>query len=65
MRAVPTDNRARRWKPHPESQWELVYSCARGQVDWHSPDGKPRNASLVAVACSHQFCSPLCIVAIV
>lgn len=42
VRAVPNDNRGRRWKPQPESQWELVYSCARGQVDWNSPDGRAR-----------------------
>ncbi|KAL3143120.1 PSII 6.1 kDa protein [Trebouxia sp. C0009 RCD-2024] len=37
LRAVPNDSRARRWKPHPESQWELLYSCSRGQIDWSSP----------------------------
>lgn len=40
LRAVQTDNRVRRWKPHPDSQWELLYRCSQGQVDWHSPDGK-------------------------
>ena len=39
LRAVPDDNRARRWRPHPESEWELLYSCRRGQIDWSSPEG--------------------------
>ena len=40
LRAVQTENRVRRWKLNPDSEWELLYSCARGQVDWNSPDGK-------------------------
>ena len=48
MRAVHTDNKVRRWKPHPESEWELLYSCARGQVDWNSPDGM---TSMAPFAC--------------
>lgn len=42
VRAVPSDQRGRRWKPHPQSQWELVYSCAQGQMNWNSPDGRAR-----------------------
>lgn len=40
LRAVNTDDLVRRWKPHPNSEWELLYGCARGQVDWNSPDGE-------------------------
>ena len=41
LKAVQTDNRVRRWRAEPGSQWELLYRCSRGQVDWDKPDGKP------------------------
>ncbi len=40
LKAVQTDNRVRRWKSEAEPQWELLYKCSKGQVDWNSPDGK-------------------------
>lgn len=62
MRAVSTDNRGRRWKPHPESDWELLYSCSQGHIDWSSPDGVALPPSLTALAkllhflARHSFC---------
>lgn len=75
LRAVPNDSRARRWKPHPESQWELLYSCSRGQIDWSSPAGVALPALLSALAnvtallqfiarhepiCSTEQCCAIC-----
>lgn len=40
LKAVQTDNRVRRWKPDADPQWELLYKCSKGQVDWNSPEGK-------------------------
>ena len=40
LKAVQTDNRVRRWRAEPGSQWELLYRCSRGQVDWNKPDGE-------------------------
>ena len=39
-RAVQTDNRVRRWKLPGSCDYELLYKCFRGQVEWASPDGK-------------------------
>ncbi len=40
LKAVQTDNRVRRWKGDADPQWELLYKCSKGQVDWNIPDGK-------------------------
>ena len=40
LKAVQTDNRVRRWKADEDPQWELLYKCSKGQVDWNSPDGE-------------------------
>ena len=45
-KAVQTDNKVRRWRPAPDSQWELLYKCSKGQVEWNSPDGEAAFALL-------------------
>lgn len=45
MRAVATDCQVKRWKPHPCSKWELLYSYAQRQIDCNSLEGKARQPS--------------------
>ncbi len=59
LKAVQIDNRVRRWKGDADPQWELLYQCSKGQVDWDSPDGKllPARCSLrPASVCSALPC---------
>ncbi|KAL0051206.1 hypothetical protein WJX82_003759 [Trebouxia sp. C0006] len=47
LKAVQTDNRVRRWKGDADPQWELLYKCSKGQVDWNSPDVLVRHGNWV------------------
>ena len=62
LKAVQTDNRVRRWKGDADPQWELLYKCSKGQVDWNSPDGKllaPRCLLRAAPVCCALPCFAL------
>lgn len=37
--AVELDTRMRRWRPHPESPFELLYRSRQAQVRWSIPAG--------------------------
>lgn len=62
QKAVERDDRVRRWRPGPESQWELLYKCSRGHVDFSSPDGEgllPYCAFPSLQPCMKVLCSRL------
>jgi hypothetical protein len=73
LNTVQTDNRIRWWTPDATSQWELLYECTKGQVDWNSPNGKllplgvccalplcPASWSCPDLPCHALLCSAVC-----